>query len=424
MFLKNDKTVAKTEINVNDKELSEKIVTIFKNEFNETNANIVKQWSYSLLFIASISKKSSTDEQNIDFIGSDKRENDLSDENKTEIPVKRRRIDETAEDVSYFKAELIIYDKHRNCLLTDGEYTVVLQPCPPPKISKRHNKYNKFSSWQQIDAQDIESLNIEEPNKHYGSMEVFRKGPVLSFQLTWSSKPNSINGLNQILSNDNENDSGIGNNTSDNSSQLSYNGVLSANSPFKSQRANSLDSGIGSRRSTRVVYQFLFNNNTRQQTKPQNDMCCPWCSLNCQRLYSLIKHLKLCHNRFTFTYVPDVRCARIDVSINDCYDGSYAGNPHDLSHSNIGFAFSRNGPVRRNPVTHVIVCHPIRHPHSLSEFDEPDDEDGVNGRLHIFGHNRLYYHTNSCLPIRPQEMDFDSEAENDPEWLKEKTQLV
>ena len=45
---------------------------------------------------------------------------------------------------------------------------------------------------------------------------------------------------------------------------------------------------------------------------------------------------------------------RIDVSINDSYDGSYVGNPQDL-HSHIGYAFSRNGPVRRMSVTHLLV---------------------------------------------------------------------
>ena len=45
---------------------------------------------------------------------------------------------------------------------------------------------------------------------------------------------------------------------------------------------------------------------------------------------------------------------RIDVGINDAYDGSYVGNPHGLS-AQVGYAFSRNGPVRRTPVTHVIV---------------------------------------------------------------------
>ena len=54
---------------------------------------------------------------------------------------------------------------------------------------------------------------------------------------------------------------------------------------------------------TRIVYQFLYNNNSRQQTEAREDLHCPWCSLNCLQLYSLLKHLKLSHPRFLFTYV-------------------------------------------------------------------------------------------------------------------------
>lgn len=36
----------------------------------------------------------------------------------------------------------------------------------------------------------------------------------------------------------------------------------------------------------------------------------------------------------------------------------------------------------------------------------------------------LYYHTVTCLSVRPQEIDMDSESENDPEWLCIKTQHV
>lgn len=43
------------------------------------------------------------------------------------------------------------------------------------------------------------------------------------------------------------------------------------------------------------------------------------------------------------------------MSINESYDGSYAGNPQDV-HSQPGFAFSRNGPVKRTAVTHVLAC--------------------------------------------------------------------
>ena len=54
---------------------------------------------------------------------------------------------------------------------------------------------------------------------------------------------------------------------------------------------------------TRIVYQFLYNNNSRQQTEAREDLHCPWCSLNCMTLYGLLKHLKLSHPRFLFTYV-------------------------------------------------------------------------------------------------------------------------
>lgn len=53
-----------------------------------------------------------------------------------------------------------------------------------------------------------------------------------------------------------------------------------------------------------IVYQFLYSNNSRQQTEPHRDFHCPWCpKLDCLNLYSLLKHLKLCHARFTFAYI-------------------------------------------------------------------------------------------------------------------------
>ncbi|KAG8456749.1 hypothetical protein GDO86_002508, partial [Hymenochirus boettgeri] len=165
---------------------------------------------------------------------------------------------------------------------------------------------------------------------------------------------------------------------------------------------------------------FLYNNNTRQQTEARDDLHCPWCTLNCRKLYSLLKHLKLCHSRFIFNYVYHPKGARIDVSINECYDGSYAGNPQDI-HRQPGFAFSRNGPVKRTPITHILVCRPKRTKASMSEFLESEDGEVEQQRTYSSGHNRLYFHSDTCLPLRPQEMDVDSEDEKDPEWLREKT---
>uniref|UniRef100_A0A4W6FRX8 SUZ12 polycomb repressive complex 2 subunit b n=1 Tax=Lates calcarifer TaxID=8187 RepID=A0A4W6FRX8_LATCA len=174
------------------------------------------------------------------------------------------------------------------------------------------------------------------------------------------------------------------------------------------------------RQKLRIFYQFLYNNNTRQQTEARDDLHCPWCTLNCSKLYSLLKHLKLSHSRFIFSYVPHPKGARIDVSINECYDGSYVGNPQDI-HSQPGFAFSRNGPVKRTAVTHILVCRPKRTKPSLSEFLESEDGELEQQRTYVSGHNRLYFHSDSCMPLRPQEMDVDSEDERDPEWLREKT---
>lgn len=138
------------------------------------------------------------------------------------------------------------------------------------------------------------------------------------------------------------------------------------------------------------------------------------------------------------------------MSINESYDGSYAGNPQDV-HSQPGFAFSRNGPVKRTSVTHVLTCRcwlerltsalswgtttfslclsvcvsrPRRSKASLSEFLEPEDAEREQQRTLVSGHNRLYFHSDSCVPLRPQEMEVDSEDERDPDWLREKTSKV
>ncbi|XP_018091054.1 polycomb protein suz12 isoform X3 [Xenopus laevis] len=122
--------------------------------------------------------------------------------------------------------------------------------------------------------------------------------------------------------------------------------------------------------------------------------------------------------RIFYQYHP--KGARIDVSINECYDGSYAGNPQDI-HRQPGFAFSRNGPVKRTPITHILVCRPKRTKASMSEFLESEDGEVEQQRTYSSGHNRLYFHSDTCLPLRPQEMEVDSEDEKDPEWLREKT---
>ncbi|GBP01846.1 Polycomb protein Su(z)12 [Eumeta japonica] len=55
----------------------------------------------------------------------------------------------------------------------------------------------------------------------------------------------------------------------------------------------------------------------------------------------------------------------------------------------------------------------------LDEFMVLDEDDLSNQRPYITGHNRLYHHTETRLPVHPKELDIDSEGESDPLWLRQ-----
>ncbi|XP_015917341.1 polycomb protein suz12 isoform X2 [Parasteatoda tepidariorum] len=348
-------------------------ISVPNDNFNISNGNLVKSYVLLLRVTCPVNRMKLNGFCN----------GDISDVTDEPAQKKRKSLKNQSEEVRIYGAELVVYDKHQRCLLTDGEYQLVLQELGQKSSPK------KLSSWETFPDSKDKTLNL---------VDVFGKGPLVTFHLQW--KDNLVSGMvDRPLPSARPDD------------LLNLDGLSSLKQESVLQERG---------KKTRVYYQFLYNNNTRQQTEARDDFQCPWCRVNCMELYCLLKHLKLCHSRFNFNYVPHSRGARIDVSINESYDGSYVGNPNDL-HST-GFAFSRTGPARRNPVTHVIVCRPKRPAPSLSEFLEAEDIEPDGHRSYISGHNRLYYHTVTCLSVRPQEIDIDSESENDPTWLRIKTQ--
>lgn len=56
----------------------------------------------------------------------------------------------------------------------------------------------------------------------------------------------------------------------------------------------------------------------------------------------------------SFSFQPHSKGERIDVSVNENYDGSYYGKPEDMNDL-LGYALSREGPCRRLSSTHVMV---------------------------------------------------------------------
>lgn len=369
-------------------------LVVSSNEFEPSNSHTVK--SYSLLFKVSRTGRRTTNSlvngeanENVDVI---------------ETPSRKKRSSSHREDVDTtetYVAQMTVFDKNRRLQLLDGEYEVSMQGMEDSPVSK------KRATWETI-------LD----GKRLPPFETFSQGPTLQFTLRWTGDVNgkSTGSVTRPLSTRNSDTfTPMETRNSNHRAALMMKDSLSTDVHSRKELVQSEP-----RQKLRIFYQFLYNNNTRQQTEARDDLHCPWCTLNCTKLYSLLKHLKLSHSRFIFNYVPHPKGARIDVSINECYDGSYVGNPQDI-HSQPGFAFSRNGPVKRTAVTHILVCRPKRTKPSLSEFLESEDGELEQQRTYVSGHNRLYFHSDSCMPLRPQEMEMDSEDERDPDWLREKT---
>lgn len=268
---------------------------------------------------------------------------------------------------------MVVFDKHSRCLLSEGEYELSLQQRFP--TNKTYSP-KKHPNWESIPDSGIDTL--EKPE-----FEEFSKTPILKFRLAWTKEkcadmvdrplPITIKKKDVLLSN------------KENEPDQNHNGI----GTIVPTGTNNNEIIINLSSSGGVDYYLIYNNNTRQQTEACQDYHCPWCSLNCFGLYALLKHLKLCHARFNFTYVPTSNGgrARIDVCINELFDGSYTGSPHDLVGPS-GFAFSRAGPVRRTIVTRILVCRPRRQKPNLSEFLEIDENELNSQRPYITGHNR------------------------------------
>ncbi|XP_068583337.1 polycomb protein suz12-B isoform X2 [Cebidichthys violaceus] len=367
---------------------------VSSNEFEPSNSHMVK--SYSLLFRVSRTGRRDANglvngeaNENIDVIDTPSRKKRSSSHR------------EEGETTETFVAQMTVFDKNRRLQLLDGEYEVSMQGMEDSPVSK------KRATWETI-------LD----GKRLPPFETFSQGPTLQFMLRWTgdaSGKSTAPVAKPLATRNSDSSSPMETRTSNHRAALMMKESVSTDVQTRKEQVL-----CEPRQKLRIFYQFLYNNNTRQQTEARDDLHCPWCTLNCSKLYSLLKHLKLSHSRFIFNYVPHPKGARIDVSINECYDGSYVGNPQDI-HSQPGFAFSRNGPVKRTAVTHILVCRPKRTKPSLSEFLETEDGELEQQRTYVSGHNRLYFHSDSCMPLRPQEMEEDSEDERDPEWLREKT---
>lgn len=295
--------------------------------------------------------------------------NNIISSDNNELQTKRVKTSSTL-----YGSELVIFDKHGKCLLTDGDYILALED----NIQTTKNmSQKKVANWETIP-------DVALDDNSFKPFDTLDKCPTLNFRLIWTKEagPEFIDDPLKLSSNTTKQNDNLSNKenhldclSNNNNNKVTING-----------HSREIVSGNGEEK-FRIVYQFIYNSNSRQQTEAFADFHCPWCSINCIDLYPLLKHLKLCHARFNFVWTEIPNGARIDVSINELYDGSYTGSPHDLIGQS-GFTFAKSEPVRRTVVTNLLVCRPKRPKPQLSEFSEIDEPEIQNPRPFISGHNR------------------------------------
>lgn len=142
---------------------------------------------------------------------------------------------------------------------------------------------------------------------------------------------------------------------------------------------------------------------------------CPWCERDYNFLDSLMAHLRCCHSRFDFNLVEEDGQPVIEMTLNMSYDGSYCGFKYPGHNLRCDFRFTSDYPQKRPVSEAQILFFRARTKKNVQSIDVPDLD---------VSSGRLFYHTSTCLPIKPNEVDLDSEADMDPEWLRERTQLM
>lgn len=189
----------------------------------------------------------------------------------------------------------------------------------------------------------------------------------------------------------------------------------STSSPTKKvkDKAGCVMTAQAEREPVNILYNFLYNGSTQQQTESRNNSICPWCNLDCWRLYSLLEHLACCHPRFRVSYIPgNSGCYELDVEVDEVANLSHPSRPdQDL------FPYL-TGPNKRKPFTLELNQSMSNVRRSVRNFMALDVSPYKSP------HNRLYFHSRSYQPVLPSEMDYDSESEPDVEWIKKRTKQL
>lgn len=264
-------------------------------------------------------------------------------------PRKRKKISHAA--------KLPVYNKKGKCDLLEGEYELNLDVstdiAPVRKVDRL--------AW----ATDI-------PKVLAGDKRYFQNRS-LKFILQWSSDDGTKSKSSSPTHNDNislpaDTTDWCGIRTGSTTSLSTSSGILSDMSSDDAEVAvlttkklpNTLPMVLSNRSpfgeiltmGSHVIYRFIYNDDLSQKTDAWHEFFCPWCLLNCMSLHPLLMHLRLCHDRFKFSYTPKDDGIQVDVSINERYNCALSPLKERASLTTLEDA---GGPCKRKPYTKVLV---------------------------------------------------------------------
>lgn len=132
--------------------------------------------------------------------------------------------------------------------------------------------------------------------------------------------------------------------------------------------------------SSHLIYRFIYNDDLSQKTEAWDEFLCPWCYLNCNSLHPLLMHLRLCHDRFKFSYTPKEDGIQVDVSINERYNCALS----PLKEKSHQINCNVEKPSKRKPYTKVLVSRQRAKKHRTCLTYEELDEAFGSGLYFFF----------------------------------------
>lgn len=304
-------------------------------------------------------------------------------------------------------AKLPVFDKHGRCVLVDAEYELNLDESMEmtttrftwasniPKVlagDKRYfeNRSLKFSVQWNDGAKSKSTSPTHHQHENGGAPAATATTTTTTTDTTadWGDvrigSTTSLSTSSGILSDMSSDDAEV---TSITTKKLpnTLPTVLSnhRHSPFVD-----LLTTIGSH----LIYRFIYNDDLSQaqslsqKTITWDEFLCPWCDLNCRSLHPLLMHLRLCHDRFKFSYTPKDDGVQVDVSINSKYNCALSPLKTQRSECQL------ERPYKRKPYTKVLVSRQRAKKQKLCSTFEELDEAIASGECR----SRLAFHSHLC----------------------------